>query len=395
MLTDSRHDAEEELRKLRYQENLLIKQITENEGTMKDKIIALAQTMEKRIELLDCDYPISEISTQITRTLRQMDCPIADVVRRYLPEKYKNPELAKWGKLASLTQTMAEGGLDVRSPLEQCSIGELETYLEAKQQAKNNLDNAITQLNGDIDSIRREALRRGVKQLAGEKIRDQISARDYRYEIPDYFGLEELNKEVVLQGNRLIRAYNIFFNQKYPAYPHTIRQEAWKTANAVRTYANLIETVSEEKWSGEKEFWFDREYWKLVQSSHDAGNSTKFPTTLCKRCSENVVNDPKDFHRMKYWRPSPTGYICDNCGGTEIDERENTREQVGDKEPHVIRDAADVLNHLQYYPEICIEWRKRALNPAIYARKKAISEPFRKAAFGKEDLVVPRQKKKE
>lgn len=97
---------------------------------------------------------------------------------------------------------------------------------------------------------------------------------------------------------------------------------------------------------------------------------------------------------MKYWRPSPTGFICDNCGGTKIYQRENSREQVGDKNPNVLRDAADLLNHAQYYSDIFIDWRKRFKSPEIYARKAAISEEFRKAAFGKEKIVVPRKQPK-
>lgn len=84
--------------------------------------------------------------------------------------------------------------------------------------------------------------------------------------------------------------------------------------------ANVQEVINEDKWSGDMSFWFDREYHAKIQSKHDAGNSTLFPSTLCKNCSKNVDEDPKDCVKMKYWRPSPTGYICSQCGGTEIKE---------------------------------------------------------------------------
>ena len=140
-------------------------------------------------------------------------------------------------------------------------------------------------------------------------------------------------------------------------------------------------------------FWFDREYHANIQSKHDAGNSTMFPTTLCANCSKNVDEDPRDCVKMKYWRPSPTGYICGQCEGTEILLRENTREQVGDKEADVFHRASDVLNHIPWYADLFISYAERVKSPPIYARKEAISGPFSKSAIGGVDKLVVRRKK--
>lgn len=397
---DSRRQTEERINQIKAEERELINAISKHDGTMKEKIIRWAEIMEERLNLGDetCHYLVHQISTEITRVLRSIECKIADTVPQYLPDKYKDPNYAKWGKLRwHVDQVIST--VELSQPIEQCSNSDLATLLEAEKQAKNKADDFVTEAKKVVSvhenriwDIRREAMKRGMKKLMDEEYRDPISERDYRYEIPDYFGLKELNEEVTLQGNREIAALSKFYNEKYPECPATERQAAWKYANAIRVHANLIETINEDKWSGDKTFWFDREFWKEVQSAHKSGNSTMFPTTLCARCSSNVQEDPKDFHRMKYWRPSPTGYICDNCGGFDYLPRENSREQVGDKQQDVYRDAIDVINHMKNYPDVYLDWRTRFKNPGIYARKSAISEEFSKASFGKEKIVVPPKK---
>ena len=392
-IADSRQQAEEELKRLRSEENELLDSIDKNDGSMKDKIIRLAEVMEHRLDLGDqqCTYLVHEISTQITRSLRSLRCPIAPWVHDYLPEKYKNPDLARWGKLAKNVHEIAIGTVLPRQPLEECSIATIETTLETMIRFKK--ENGGNIFDNQIDLFRRELVDRGVKEAAGEKYRDPISARDYRFEIPNDAELAELNNEVVVQMRRVIHEYEVFV-ENFIEYPGYTKEDARKWGNAARTYANMMAIVNEKKWSGEIDFWLDRNYWKKSQSSHKSGNSTFFDTTLCGRCSKNIDEDPKDFHVTKYDKTSPTGYRCDNCGSFEIDDRFNSREQVGDKSPEIDRMASDIVNHLEYYVDIFKDWRQRSLNPAIYARKRAISERFRRAAFGKDEIVVPRKKNK-
>jgi len=391
---DSRQQNEERLQELRQNENNLLDKIRNHDGTMKSLIIQIAESMEERYQRLDPALPptfaLSQISTNISRAL-QPD-PIADLVRRYLPDKYKNANMERPAILINQLSSIIEHcGHDVRKTLEQIANLELETQIQFIDKAKSINDDIGTILNAEKERRLQEAIRRGMKEIAGEKIRDAITARDYRFEIPEDAELEELNQEVVTQLRRVIHEYEVFI-QNFIEYPGYTKEDARKWGNAARTYANMMAIVNEKKWSGEVDFWLDRNYWKKVQSSHKSGNSTFFPTTLCLRCSANIDNDPKDFHVTKYDKTSPTGYRCDNCGSTEIDDRFNSREQVGDKSPEIDRMASDIVNHLEYYVDIFKDWRIRSLNPAIYARKRAISEPFRKSSMGKEAIVVPRKK---
>ena len=390
---DSRQQTEEQLKQLRKEENDLIAEIVDNnDKSMADKILHLAQNMEKRIELLDplLTFAISDISRQITRSLRSNQCKIAPWVSEYLPDKYKDPNLSRWGKLSRNVHEIAIGSVLPSQPLGQSSIILIESALEQLQKFKREGGGNI--FDTLIDDFRRELLDRGVTEAAGEKLRDPISSRDYRFEISDDATLEELKQEFIMQFKRIISGYQFFIDENYTEYPDYTEEDARKHGNSARTYANMIDIVNEKKWSGEIDFWLDRNYWKKSQSSHKSGNSTFFPTTLCADCSKDIDNDPKDFHVTKYDKTSPTGYRCDNCGSTRILKRFTSREQVGDKGPEVDRMASDIVNHLEYYVDIFKHWRERSLNPAIQARKRGISNKFRIAAFGKEELVVPRKK---
>lgn len=396
MGTDSRTVDEEERRKLIAQENNIIDFILSSDGGYKVKLLELAETLEKRRDIdPDLDIRVDEISKYITRLLRQQGAKIAPWVSEYLPEKYKDQQFANYGKLAHMYHEISIGSVLPSQPLAQLSNGELESFIELVKKCYNDGQKGPTMFNSLKEDLYREALNRGLTEIAGDKIRDQISSRDYRYEIPDYFGLAELNEEVQLQGNRWANAIYKFFNEKYPQRPATIRQKAWKYANAIRTVANLYETINEDKWSGDKSFWFEREFYSKIQSKHDSGNSTMFPTTLCANCSKDVDEDPKDCVRMKHWRPSPTGFLCEQCGGTEPLLRENTREQVGDKEGNVFRDAQDVLNYMPDYADVFIDYSINFKSPEIYARKSGIHGEFSKSAIGGTDkIVIPRKKTK-
>ena len=368
----------------------------QNDGTMKQKIQLWAQVLEKRIEILDeslpKDFSVDQISSYISRNLRSLNHPIAHWVSEYLHEKYKNPNIHKHSKLILNLKDLIDASVQPTERIEQSSNMQLDTLVQYIDKAKDMSDDIGTLLNHRKEIALQEAIRRGMKSIAGEKIRDPISARDYRYEIPEDADLDELNREVITQGERVIHEYDVFIHDKYWPYRAGTKDKARQYGNSFRVYANMMAIINEEKWSGDSDFWFDRNYWKKVQSSHKSGNSTFFPTTLCARCSANIDEDPKDFHVMKYDISSPTGHRCDNCKGTKTLLRFNSREQVGDKSPEVDRMASEICNHIIHYVEIFQDIRRNNMNPAIYARKRTISERFRRASFGKDEIVVPRKK---
>jgi hypothetical protein len=227
--SDSRQQTEERLRELRQNENNLLDKILNHEGTMKDLIIQIADSMAERYQLLDPalppDFALSQISTNISRALAPN--PVADVVRRYLPEKYKNTSMQRPAALIdSLSSIIEHCGHDVRKQLEECSNLEIETQVQFIDKAKNINDDIGTFLNAKKETILQDAIRRGMREIAGEKIRDAISARDYTFEIPDDAELAELNAEVIKQGERVIHEYDVFIHEKYPVYAARTKEKA-------------------------------------------------------------------------------------------------------------------------------------------------------------------------
>ena len=96
---------------------------------------------------------------------------------------------------------------------------------------------------------------------------------------------------------------------------------------------------------------------------------------------------------MHYDKTSPTTYRCDRCHGTAVLDKGNSREQVGDKSEENDRMAREILAHAEFYSDIFEDWRERWLNPTIYARKRAIQEPFSISSIaGSGSIVVPRKK---
>lgn len=392
---DSRQQTAEQLRELRFQEENLINDLLNNDGGLATKLQSWAQIVEELINSTDENYnfAISYISTYIRRECFKRHLKFSHNVDRYLSEKYKNPNMVRIYHVEDKLEDALCPQSEDKS-IEQFSLTELEFEHELLEKTDNEIDKLVMQINQKKEMVEAEAAKRGVK-LNNVEYRPPITSKDYRYDIPDYFGLAELNEEVTNQGNRWIRALDKFFNHKYPERPAVVRQKAWKYANAIRTVANLYETVNEDKWSGDKSFWFEREYCAKIQSKHDAGNSTMFDTTLCANCSKDVANDPKDCVKMIHWRPSPTGFLCPFCKGYEVLDRENTREQVGDKEADVFRDATDVLNYMNEYPDVFIDYVENFKSPEIYARKAAIAGEFSRSSIGGVDKqVVHLQEKK-
>jgi hypothetical protein len=394
---DSRQVTEDKLRELRQEERDIYDNLQNHNETLKSKILRLAQVIEDRINLLDPMLPqeltVNQISSIISRQLRAYNVPFAPWVSEYLPEKYKNSNVHKHTKLIIDLKSLIDESVSPMELIEQSSNIQLESLVQYIDRAKNINDDLGTLLNSRKEIALQEAIRRGIREIAGEKIRDAISARDYRFEMEGSATLEEWREEFRTQMRRVIHEYQIFLDN-YDEYPDYTEEDAQKHANSARTYANMMAIVNEKKWSGEVDFWLDRNYWKKAQSSHKSGNSTFFPTTLCAVCSKDIDNDPKDFHVTKYDKTSPTGYRCDNCGSTEIIKRFTSREQVGDKGPEVDRMASDIVNHLEYYVDIFKDWRIRSLGPPIQARKRAIANKFRDSSMGKEAIVVPRKKNK-
>lgn len=404
----SRNAVEEQLRELRQQETNLLDAILNHDGSMKDKILQLAQTMEQRINLLDPMLPknltINQISSEIRRSLLSLQIPIGNYVHEYLPDKYKDEIHSRCAKLRQAITKIENTDRMVKpcENIEQCSAEELPQVLENEKLLKNAADDFVTEAKKEVTNrsnriiqIRQRAMDLGIDHLLDESYRRPITCYDFRMSVPDDQQLEFYNKQT---SENLIATGEViteFGAKDFLDFPPLDIDDAKRFTETSRIWRIIFATVKEKKWSGSIGFWMDRNYWQKVQSSHDSGNSTKFDSTLCAWCSRDIDKDPEDRHIMNYDKKSPTLFRCDNCHGTAVLDKGNTREQVGDKKEENDRLAADIIDYAPFYGDIFEFWReaKWGLNPTVYGRKRAIKEPFSKAAFGKEDIVVPKNKK--
>ena len=383
----SREETDRILRDLQKEQEIVIQDIETHEGTMKAKIQRLAQIMEQRIELLDPTLTItlSEISAEISRVLRDNKCALAEHVNDYLEGKYKNQNKARYSKIATnIVDCTVEGC----KPLEDSSISDLEGRLEILKNGKNDADKLVTNLNNNIDNLRAEFMRRGVRQVGEEKYRNPISIYDFKHMVPEDEELQRINEGVEYWIRQQAKGLNDIADL-YKDFPAVDIDHAKQYFYANKMMANLYTSIKDVKWSGDLSFWFDRNYWAKAQSAHDSGNSTKFNSNLCAWCSRDVDKDPMDFNVMYYDKFSPTGYRCDGCNGTAVLDRGTTREQVTDRKPEMNRMARDVINHLPAYPEFFQHFRLHYIRDKIMSRKLVISERFSDASMGgKEEIVV-------
>ena len=277
---DSRQQTEEQLRILREEERSLFDSLENNEGTLKDKIIRIAQILEERINFLDPMLPkelsLNRISSYITRSLKSYNAPIAHWVSEYLPDKYKNPNIHKHTKMLIALKDLVDSSVEPTELIEQCSNSELESLVQYVDKAKKMNDDVGTLLNNRKEKALQECIRRGMKEVAGEKIRDQISCYDFRMELPDdetlRFYIKQTSENLIATGE----AITDFGKRDFLDFPPHDVDIAKKYAETSRIWRIIFLTVKEKKWSGDIGFWMDRNFWQKVQSSHDSGNSTKF-----------------------------------------------------------------------------------------------------------------------
>ena len=173
------------LTNLQSRQNTVINEIVLRVGTIKQKIIELADIMAERMDLLDPELPEGigkeQISSLITQALKAQGCAIAPWINDYLPSKYKNQNKVR---IHQTIEKINEICTDLPCKLpEQCSSSELETFYEINEQVKNLLDDGTSHCNKTEEKLEFTAQQRG-QQLGGYKFRSEISHKDFSEDIP-------------------------------------------------------------------------------------------------------------------------------------------------------------------------------------------------------------------
>ena len=156
-VADSRQQTEQEKKELRKEEETILNDLVNSNGTLTAKIKRWAEILERRIELLDCNFPVSYISTHIAHILG--DLPIAHNVNRCLPDKYKDPSQQRFHGVEKKIQQLKDGTHAECEAIENCSSESLPLLLENWQNTKNKADDVVTEAKKFVtDAITRSLL---------------------------------------------------------------------------------------------------------------------------------------------------------------------------------------------------------------------------------------------
>lgn len=362
-----------ELASLRIEQSQLLALLKNKEGSLKSKIIRLAEILEQRIVLADPefeqeeyrDFTISQISTYITNILRNHNIAYAPWVSECLPPKYKDPSQSNNALLNRSAKPSQWGGVDPELLLKELAAVPLEVIKQLASNIKvNAYDDVIMRLKNLIES---DAVEQRY-QLNDKKLRDTIrTSRPFPPRPTKY------TEEVRRHGDILYQWADVV-DSRCPPPPELEEDFAAGERAATEVYENFIN----EKYSLATGEWLERDIYRIHQSKHGAAVKDKVITLLCKECSNlsKEVYDPDDFIEMEWDWNSSTHWRCprnpDHINGVP---RGLTREQCGDKGDktdkslspletqavNLVNNLPGYYNSLQYYNTLmqkCIATRK-------------------------------------
>ena len=253
-VADSRQQTEQEKKDLRNEEASILNDVVNANGTLTAKIKRWAEVLERRIELLDCNFSVSYISTYITHKLGEL--PIAHNVNRCLADKYKDPAQQRFHSVEKKLQQLKDGTHNEYERIEECSADALPHLLENWRNTKNKADELVTEAkklitdsNNQITIIRQRAMELGMDGLLDENYREPISCYDFRMPVPDDKELEWYNKQtsenLIATGKWMIK----FAKEDFLDFPPHDKDKAKVYTETSRIWRILFTTITEKKWS--------------------------------------------------------------------------------------------------------------------------------------------------
>lgn len=309
-----------EISSLHLEQDQLIALLKNKVDSWKIKLVRLAAIYKRLIELADPEFEndmsVSMISTYMTRLLRRHNVAIADHVSDYLPEEYKNPNLAR--DYLNEKGPTSWGGIDPSLLIDELlslPLDQIEKLSPATLILLHEKNEKIEKLI-ESDSLKRHYA------LLNKYLRDRIpTPKPFKPRITKFGeAFRHLGKVMTDFGN---------WSDKN--FPPPVELEA-KYAAGIETYASIFEDIMNEKYSLTPPEWLERDVYRIHQSKHGAAVKDKVETILCKQCTKlnREKYESTDFIEMEWDWNSPSHWRCKECRGTEGVQRGLTREQCGD-----------------------------------------------------------------
>jgi len=363
--TDSAKAAlidQNKLSSLLTQQSLLIASLKNNEEkNLRVKLNELAQIVKQRMMLADPELrpllSINQISTYITRTLRDQGIAIASNVNHYLADEFKDPNQQRKG-------------------LEDGSTSYCDDDIERLVSISKKMNSLIDEINGIEDHSTLEAL--SELFIEGDKAVDSRATaigiilsryeRKKKHETPH--GDPEISTcwEAIRWGREVVLKDTQDFFFKFPP-PTPEKDRKW--ASGIVELFKLFPSMRNEKFSLLKTMWMTRIKYMTHQSKHGAAVKDEIMTILCENCYDLKTGRerPDTNPEMVRDRTSPTGFRCGSCNGVKGIKRGLTREQVGDNKEPYITQCEEFLNNIPYFCDMIEETYRESYMPYGYARK--------------------------
>lgn len=344
-----------------------IKQLAkDHDKAWKPKILLLAQIMEKELKLLNQNWLIKDISSEIRRIFRENNIKIWYHVAEYLPARYK-PETANNNN----TQQQQQDSSTTSDPQ---GSQVLEQLSDLKQNITIQPRDFVSEIHNQARLIMLQCEARAElehialfnnnnnKTNRGENEHSQVTIDKPR----PHGSLTYDELKLVIDDLTEVRK-RIF------EFPPEILQQDEEIAAGWKTWRSWMQPALDLKYSASWLDWFRTEKYRDVYGKHAAAVMSFSLTNLCANCSDEKTKEwvrmepiyantytsyqclqcqyqidtvcPSCNLAMKEQPKSAICWQCSECEGTVPMTRDLTREQVGDKSSIIVDAVMDIIDH--------------------------------------------------
>lgn len=365
----------------------------------KEEITVLAEILEREYILLEQQWLIPTISTEISRLYMELDIPISHNIDRYLHERFRREQ-------SSIHSSSHEDDV-------------LEDSLEDRMLQNLNkriADIPVYRLADKVDLLEKAA-RRARARAALEHIalhhNDQSSFAD---QINDS---KEADREHVTIDRPVPHGSFMFdaitrkiarwqsIQERVFEFPPEILTKDREYAEALDIADVWMDPILDLKYSKCLPDWLKAESYRDVYGKHAAGVMSYSVTNLCAACSDEKTKEwvrmepryaithslfeclqcntqiqtlcPSCHLPMRESSKPMIGWVCPECEGTTPMRRNLTREQIGDKSSIIMDIAEKFLMRIPDAAAFC-NWYRDWIEQRVSGRKSRLSQDLSERA---------------
>jgi DNA-directed RNA polymerase subunit RPC12/RpoP len=370
------------------------KQISKDQDIVwHDEINFLAEKIERKYQILDQDWAISNISQEITRLYREQDIKIWPHVYKYLPPRFKDNQFIDTINRA-IEQFTSSSQHSCRNLLEELKIFKKSGGIaEIPREQVSEYENVIRNLD---NGLKKRAEQEHIA-LESEADKDKQQSQPVTTDHPQPRGSK--TREAV---GRCIKVFQEIYDRVFD-FPPEILEKDDEIAEGFDTIPALFKPGLDLKYSKNWLDWWRAEKYRDIYGKHAAGVMSFSVTNLCANCSDENTREwvrmepvslkaydtyecfqcgyrietvcPACNLSMKLMDKPTIGWQCHECGNTTPMTRDLTREQIGDKTSIVMEAAIKILDHIPFLMSFC-SWFRDWSEPYVAGRKIRLSGPL-------------------